>query len=256
MQPSTILKFFVGLYVRAIYCYRALRDINRLKIGDVVMYSGYRWVAIQGVADPFWNIMRCDGDPPVKGDMVRVHKCYLKLQPLWRRFRFSFMHTYRFYMGNWYQIDVQNRGRFMFTGKNKGFMQPSTTISKTTSFRGEKTETLISLETAKLSKEKGFDWPCKKRCNIDITMSDPFAPMPTQSHLQKWLRDVHGWHILVIPVVTMHYTFKIMKVWKKDFNPDLEIETPPYSGVDAYNYRDYEEALEAGLLESLKLVQP
>jgi hypothetical protein len=128
------------------------------------------------------------------------------------------------------------------------------------------TETLISLDTAKLAKEKGFDLPCRTfynegsglRLQSDTllrTGKDVFYEVPTQSLLQKWLRDVHGWHILVIPVVTMGYTFKIMKVWKKDFDPNVEIETPPYSGVNAYDYSDYEEALEAGLIEGLKLLE-
>lgn len=135
-------------------------------------------------------------------------------------------------------------------------------------------EELIKYDTAVLAKEKGFDprsweyWsnkelrsgvldngPINWNSDSDYSGLGVYAA-PPQSVLQRWLRDIHGWHILVIPVVTMGYTFKILKVWKKDFDPnkELEIETPPYSGVDAYDYRDYEEALEAGLLESLKLV--
>jgi len=40
---------------------------------------------------------------------------------------------------------------------------------------------LITLDTAKLAKEKGFNIHCKY--------------VPTQSLLQKWIRDKHGYHI-------------------------------------------------------------
>lgn len=114
-------------------------------------------------------------------------------------------------------------------------------------------EQLVSSETAQLAREKGFDWETPVfRVRLEDTENNYMRP--SQSLLQKWLRDVHGWHILLIPVVTMHYTYKIMKVWKKDFDPDLEIETPPYKGVNAYDYGSFEEALEEGLKEVLKLI--
>ena len=136
-------------------------------------------------------------------------------------------------------------------------------------------EQLISFETAKLAKEKGFPTLNHIRTSyynhlgelngdvIELIKSQvrkqdtkPFdiITAPTQSLLQKWLRDIHGWHIITIPVVTMGYTFKVLKVWKKDFDPDLEIETPPYSGVDAYDYKDHEAALEEGLKAALNLL--
>jgi hypothetical protein len=142
------------------------------------------------------------------------------------------------------------------------------------------TEQLISYDLAKLAKEKGFNGDCfyhydpddkllYENSSIlyiscegglnteDHILSNPYKDIicaPTQSLLAKWLRDIHGWHILVIPVVTMAWTYKIIKVWKKDFDPELEIETPPYKGVNAYDYSSYEEALEEGLKEGLKLV--
>jgi hypothetical protein len=141
------------------------------------------------------------------------------------------------------------------------------------------TEQLISYELAKLAKEKGFDlgsfyhydrngelFENSDLLNIGcegglstVYHCIEYYPAraicaPTQSLLAKWLRDEKGWHIIVIPVVTMAWTYKIMKVWKKDFDPELEIETPPYKGVNAYDYSSYEEALEEGLKEGLKLV--
>lgn len=127
------------------------------------------------------------------------------------------------------------------------------------------TDQLVSLDTARLAKEKGFNALNPNNSPV-YTENGSFDesghgyvdsilyPAPTQSPLQKWLREVHGWHIITIPTVTGNYTFKIIRVWKKDFDPDLEVETPPYSGVDAYDYKDHEEALEQGLQEALKLI--
>lgn len=126
-------------------------------------------------------------------------------------------------------------------------------------------DVFVSLETAILAKSKGFNWETNRYFDSDrYDFSDDsenwnqyedYYSCPTQSLLAKWLRDVHGIHLVIIPVVTMGYTFKLLKVWKKDFNPELEIETPPYKEVNAYDYNDYEEALEEGLKEALKLVE-
>jgi hypothetical protein len=133
---------------------------------------------------------------------------------------------------------------------------------------------LITLETARLAKEKGFDWKCYayysenndfveagsiSGANFNVSMEIAVKSAPSQSLLVRWLRDEHGWHIIIIPVVTTGYTFKITKVWKKNFDPnsediELAIETPPYKGVNAYDYESYEEALEQGLQEALKLI--
>lgn len=75
-------------------------------------------------------------------------------------------------------------------------------------------ETLIDYETAKLAKEKGFDWNTDYYYNTDgesryASYYDPTpnnrgdmswfsggntfcCAAPTQSLLQKWLRDVHS----------------------------------------------------------------
>lgn len=113
---KAITKFFIGLYVRATYCRRALRDINKLKIADLVKYDGAWWHTYQGVSDPFWKIVTWTGETQ---QTKTIHKQDLKMQPLWKRFFFSFNHTYRFYMSNWYQIDVAWRGRFMYRGVGK-----------------------------------------------------------------------------------------------------------------------------------------
>lgn len=113
-------------------------------------------------------------------------------------------------------------------------------------------EDLINLETAKLAKEKGFDiWndiydvignliPSLIR---EMRFEQDWFPAPTQSLLQKWLREKHNLHIEI------HI-----------FNPNVgysikEIESQLYVD-ERVEYKTYEEALEVALFEALKLIKP
>ena len=74
---------------------------------------------------------------------------------------------------------------------------------------------------------------------------------PTQSLLQKWLREKYFLHIVLIPTVTGDMTYKIVDI---QCDPQHEIERPPYNDVCAYDFTTYEEALENGLQEALELI--
>jgi hypothetical protein len=127
-------------------------------------------------------------------------------------------------------------------------------------------EQLISLDTAKLAKEKGFDEPSRKgymlngetdsfcfnetRKNSTLNKdkyerNDFVCVAPTQSLLQKWLREVHNIDILVDSVGGVkgyYYCIQDIKTGDKliEWN---------------YDYSIYEEALEKGLQEALKLIK-
>lgn len=168
-------------------------------------------------------------------------------------------------------------------------------------------EQLISFETAKLAKEKGFDESCTNMwyynpkykddpelhpgttshrkfvncsenymgCNTSdyeestITIKDLLKkpsdypaeknlyPAPTQSLLQKWLREEHGIRVLEscpLPEQTRKHSEYLSKrvdsiifnAYHKDWNPKL---------IEISCEDTYEEALEAGLLEGLKLIK-
>ena len=127
---------------------------------------------------------------------------------------------------------------------------------------------LINFETAKLAKSAGFNWEvynfyykAKKgkiwHPNISTKEKDysndtsiiPTADRisrPTQSLLQKWIRDKHKISIKIDDFITegklaFDYELKVLG----------EIETITES--EPYNY--YEEALEAGLYRALKLIE-
>ena len=136
-------------------------------------------------------------------------------------------------------------------------------------------EKLISFETAILAKEKGFKNACDGFVNKDneyIFMPDLLYPnnsefshnseedpevvewkelmktlvlAPTQSLLQKWLREVHKISIKIDDYYTnsrVRFDYNVCELGSQEDNPVGIFET-------------YEEALEIGLQEALKLIK-
>lgn len=94
--------------------------------------------------------------------------------------------------------------------------------------------------------------------NINNQFGELFSA-PTQSLLQKWLREIHGIHIILIPTITSSWTYKtITVISKRDNEVILGIKSvsdlPPYKEVCGYDFSTYEEALEVGLLTGLSLI--
>ena len=120
-------------------------------------------------------------------------------------------------------------------------------------------EKLIDIETAKLAKEKGFDEGCSffhgswedyegihHMDNYNRHNTSKQFSAPTQGLLQKWLREVKNIDVVAIPVRFTGY---------------LEIGYYTYAvcGIQPmknYRFDTYEEALEIGLVEGLKLIEP
>lgn len=116
-------------------------------------------------------------------------------------------------------------------------------------------EQLVTFETAKLAKEKGFniscdarwwiepasDWKLSKQGVIKCDNSGDSISAPTQPLLQKWLREVHRVEI----AVQWFDNCYIKAVAKKPFKANT---------YRVEGFQSYEEALETGLQEALKLV--
>ena len=114
--------------------------------------------------------------------------------------------------------------------------------------------TLISFETSKIAKEKGFDLDCKTRYKpdgkvarraMDYIMYDTY-PKVAQSILQKWLRETKGIHANAIWACWTNKKYRsevtvLGKQWPEDSLSDAIYET-------------YEDALEAALIEALKTI--
>lgn len=126
-------------------------------------------------------------------------------------------------------------------------------------------EKLISFSTAKLAKERGFDWKClyfycmnstcnhidtpteySFKVNANFDSEDNFGygktwSAPTLTFLQQWLREKHDIDITIGIVANIHYDYYLHHN-RNRINEDMGY------------YISYEEALEAGLLEALKLI--
>lgn len=128
-------------------------------------------------------------------------------------------------------------------------------------------EELVKYETALLAKKKDFDWDVydgydtrtgkicytlkeewREGCPINIEY-DVFVSAPTQSLLQRWLREIHKIHIWVqLNTLTAETTNLLFEV--VIYKPSLTNTTD----ITYCYYSSYEEALEQGLIHALKLV--
>lgn len=127
---------------------------------------------------------------------------------------------------------------------------------------------LISLETAKLAKEKGFDIEVNNhysdfnQIDIEHLMDDcknselePFEySAPTQSLLQKWLREEHNLH----PYVTPYGDGKAWRVPNiRHNNEDWNEVNKPYQYKQRQfpdKFKTYEQALEFAIETMLNLL--
>lgn len=78
----------------------SLRWVPRLHIGRMVWWQGEKWMLIQGVCAPAWDLVRGE----VRKDHVHEREFHAVQNPAawWRAFRSG----YGFYMQNWYGIWV------------------------------------------------------------------------------------------------------------------------------------------------------
>ena len=114
-------------------------------------------------------------------------------------------------------------------------------------------EELISFETAKLAKEKGFKKLCGFSYDEDGILTGNCEQSynyvaPTQSLLQKWLREKYKIHIVVYVMENsdgnIYYDFGLKRI--VNYLSDNSSKPMKFS--------TYEKALEVGLQEALKLI--
>ena len=117
-------------------------------------------------------------------------------------------------------------------------------------------EQYVSFETAKLAKEKGFTGIMCNRCygndcqyysfNVDnIGDEDLGIAAPTQSLLARWLREKRYIFLSIDIKPNLGFVYGI-KCFDRDFLG--------HTNFSQFSYATYEEAMEAGLQEALKLI--
>lgn len=141
---------------------------------------------------------------------------------------------------------------------------------------------VISFETAKLAKEKGFDKEFSyfyvtknsKIYGIDeygglynvknifkkiykvgdyyVEKEKNAIPDPYQYQLMDWLREEHNIYISIIPSVTMALKSKVSFTYQISSDSNGEKFNIYSSSMDCYS--NYEECLETALQEALKMI--
>jgi hypothetical protein len=121
-------------------------------------------------------------------------------------------------------------------------------------------EQLISFETAVLAKEKGFDIKTLYRflgetcreVDLNCQLWDNEYYAPTQSLLQKWLREeMDMWVTIIFNGIT--YSISIYGRYTPD-EEEIEISNTGSLNFEDKYFLRYEQALEVGLQEALKLI--
>lgn len=108
------------------------------------------------------------------------------------------------------------------------------------------TEELVTLETAKLLKEKGF---LQRKYFINVSTLHncyKYLSVPPQSVVQRWLRETKDLHIEISYMYENYWIYDILTIPNHDL---VGLSDRPI-----IHYKSYEEALEAGIQETLKLI--
>lgn len=111
------------------------------------------------------------------------------------------------------------------------------------------TEELVTLETAKMLKEKGFS---QRKYLINVSTLHncyKYLSVPPQSVAQRWLRETKDLHIEIYRSA-VGYGYAIVKADNGTWQEDDDSRGPNDGGL----WNTYEEALEAGIQEALKLI--
>ena len=125
----------------------------------------------------------------------------------------------------------------------------------------------VSYQIALALKELGFNEPCftyyydisgelRKNISVDIHNGWTYFPniklitlAPTFSQAFRWFLKKHKLYAVIIPTITMHWTYLTMTVVEN------MIEVPPYKNVKAYDYSIKEEAELECLLKMIEIVK-
>lgn len=120
-------------------------------------------------------------------------------------------------------------------------------------------EQFISFDTAKMLKEAGFDAPCYVQYSDigvqwDMSYPENFNEddwgdsCPTQALAARWLREIHKLHVFAKRI----YEYALDK-----FSWGYYIQSSNYEYCKNFEigFDKYEQALEAGLQEAVKLIK-
>ena len=120
-------------------------------------------------------------------------------------------------------------------------------------------EQFVSFDTAKMLKEAGFDVPCTSQytdngfgwdnlSRVNYNSCESLFSRPTQALAARWLREVHHYAVCV------WFSKDHEKWFYAHGNIDSIVFDTDYI-ISEYIFDSYEQALEAGLQEAIKLIK-
>lgn len=120
-------------------------------------------------------------------------------------------------------------------------------------------EQFVSFDTARMLKEAGFDVPCFNQytergtiwhcdCPENFNKSQCVTSRPTQALAARWLREVHHYAVCV-------WFSKDHDKWFYAYGDTENMVFDEDYSISEFIYGTYEEALEAGLCEAIKLIK-
>jgi hypothetical protein len=124
--------------------------------------------------------------------------------------------------------------------KELGFDEPCFGWFRSTLIPSNFTE--YFLETKFGMNESPSDW-------VNSNFLDKACSAPLYQQAFRWLLKEHNLYAIIIPTITMHWTFKTMTIIEG------MVEAPPYKHVDAHDYVTQEEAELASLEKLIEIVK-
>lgn len=127
-------------------------------------------------------------------------------------------------------------------------------------------ESYVSRDTARMLKEAGFDVPCRSYYELEDGeavrkdcirpydhngFGDTICSRPTLALAAMWLRDKHRLHVSV-SIVGLFDGLRDITYWAFSI---MNVNTALFEYIDGNRYDTYEEAMEAGLQEAIKLIK-
>ena len=107
-------------------------------------------------------------------------------------------------------------------------------------------------ELVQLAKDKGFVATFVHDKPFIYSSKEPLRWLFWMTELQKWLREIHNIHLRVIPSEEDIRYYDATVITLNTYNPDEWLWNERFI---YYDYDSYEECLEDGLLEALKLLK-
>lgn len=109
------------------------------------------------------------------------------------------------------------------------------------------TDQIIKWLTAEMAKEKGY-----KDIYFKVNNGEPIITEPTQSLLQKWLREKHKIYVTVnTEIHTLKHGYEVFVYRGEDLEPIILGYT---ENSDEWDFDTYEDALESALRLALQQI--